>query len=380
MPNFRCKNLKFPVLPSKIKNVEFINLAKGRNCDLLLVKIYENEFFLTIKKNGKNFVVKSEKITRPTNLDLLQKALITFKDNFCEDIINDATALQKRANLPFVFERDEILKNCKKFQKICIEIGFGSGRHLLYQAKNDKNSLFIGIEIYNPAISQVSKQAVLQNSNNIKLINCDARSFLKTIKSNYIDKIFLHFPVPWDDAPHRRVISSDFIDNLRRILKINGKFELRTDSQNYANYTIENFLNIKNVNLQIFKNRNLEISSKYEDRWKKLEKNIFDIIFTCEENSQNFNKNEDLTFKEELEISEFQNFTIKDDDFFIHFEDIFELENNQKLLKISMGDFDIPQNLFILLGKEPKYFIKNPIKTDPILKAHKKIEEILCKK
>lgn len=377
MPNFRCKNINLPKFPQNIGNVEFLAIAKGRICDLLLVKIFENEFFLTIKKSGEIFIVKSEKITKPADLNLLQTALIIFKDNFCSEILNDATALQKRANLPFLYNEKNIFENIENFKEICIEIGFGSGRHLLYQAKNSPNSLFIGIEIYTPSINQVNTQIILQNLQNIRLLNCDARGFLKTIKPNFINKIFLHFPVPWDDAIHRRVISSDFVQDLKQILKKDGKFELRTDSQNYAKYAINEFLKLQNANLQIFKNKNLEISSKYEDRWKKLDKDIFDIQFTNYENSEKSTFTNDLNFSKSIKIDNFKNYTIKENDFFIHFEDIFEFENKEKFIKVAMGDFDIPQNLYILLGEKPKYLIKQPLKTANFLKAHKKIEEIL---
>ncbi len=94
---------------------------------------------------------------------------------------------------------------------------------------------------YNPALTQVAKLAKVQNVNNILLIQSDARLLLSVLKSKSVEKIFLHFPVPWDKKPHRRVIGKDFCKECARVLTQNGRFELRTDSFEYFNFTLEQF-------------------------------------------------------------------------------------------------------------------------------------------
>lgn len=74
------------------------------------------------------------------------------------------------------------------------------------------------MEIYNPALTQVAKLAKVQNVNNILLIQSDARLLLSVLKSKSVEKIFLHFPVPWDKKPHRRVIGKDFCKECARVL------------------------------------------------------------------------------------------------------------------------------------------------------------------
>ncbi|MCE3577043.1 tRNA (guanosine(46)-N7)-methyltransferase TrmB, partial [Campylobacter jejuni] len=173
-----------------------------------------------------------------------QKALKIFKEGFCEDIINEAFGLKNNALIektPFIVDNfNELLSRLQG--KIYIEIGFGSGRHLLYQAKENPNVLILGVEIYNPALTQVAKLAKAQNVNNILLIQSDARLLLSVLKSKSVEKIFLHFPVPWDKKPHRRVIGKDFCKECARVLTQNGRFELRTDSFEYFNFTLEQFL------------------------------------------------------------------------------------------------------------------------------------------
>lgn len=120
----------------------------------------------------------------------------------------------------------------KENREIRVEIGFGSGRHLLHQAQNNPNVLFIGIEIHKPSIEQVLKQINIQNIKNIYILEYDARLFMELLPSNSVGKIFVHFPVPWDKKPHRRVISAAFVNEAKRVLMAQGTLELRTDSDN----------------------------------------------------------------------------------------------------------------------------------------------------
>ncbi len=74
-------------------------------------------------------------------------------------------------------------------KEIWVEIGFGSGRHLLYQAKKHPDKIFIGLEIYKPSLEQVAKQCELQSIENIMLVDYDARIFLEFLDSNSVGQI-----------------------------------------------------------------------------------------------------------------------------------------------------------------------------------------------
>ncbi|EAH7509317.1 tRNA (guanosine(46)-N7)-methyltransferase TrmB, partial [Campylobacter jejuni] len=360
MPNFKSKKIKEINLPYSKDDVEFLWLAKNDNVSLIYTKVQEESFFLQIKKAQNDFVIKGDKHTKPSKIGYLQKALKIFKEGFCEDIINEAFGLKNNALIektPFIVDNfDELLSKLQG--KIYIEIGFGSGRHLLYQAKENPNVLILGVEIYNPALTQVAKLAKAQNVNNILLIQSDARLLLSVLKSKSVEKIFLHFPVPWDKKPHRRVIGKDFCKECARVLTQNGRFELRTDSFEYFNFTLEQFLTFPVPKFSLRKNENLEISSKYEDRWKKQEKNIYDLwVWNFNQECRNYELNEfnlsSVEFsKEDLKKIEqnFKNITIKKDDFFLHFESIYKQDENL-LLKVAFGAFNKPEHCYLHLDK-----------------------------
>lgn len=373
-------------LPYSKDDVEFLWLAKNDNVSLIYTKVQEESFFLQIKKAQNGFVIKGDKHTKPSKIGYLQKALKIFKEGFCEDIINEAFGLKNNALIektPFIVDNfDELLSRLQG--KIYIEIGFGSGRHLLYQAKENPNVLILGVEIYNPALTQVAKLAKAQNVNNILLIQSDARLLLSVLKSKSVEKIFLHFPVPWDKKPHRRVIGKDFCKECARVLVQNGRFELRTDSFEYFNFTLEQFLTFPAPKFSLRKNENLEISSKYEDRWKKQEKNIYDLwVWNFNQDCKNYELNEfnlsSVEFsREDLKKIEqnFKNITIKKDDFFLHFESIYKQDENL-LLKVAFGAFNKPEHCYLHLDKTINFAFKEPFKNQENIKAVNELKEIL---
>lgn len=386
MPNFKSKKIKEINLPYSKDDVEFLWFAKNDKVSLIYTKVGEESFFLQIKKSQNAFVIKGDKHTKPSKIGYLQKALKIFKEGFCEDIMSEAFRLKNNALIektPFIVDNfDELLSKLQG--KIYIEIGFGSGRHLLYQARENPDILILGVEIYNPALTQVAKLAKAQNINNVLLIQSDARLLLSVLKSKSVQKIFLHFPVPWDKKPHRRVIGRDFCKECARVLTQKGRFELRTDSFEYFDFTLKQFLNFWAPKFSLRKNENLEISSKYEDRWKKQEKDIYDLfVWNFDEEYKDYMLNEfnfsSLEFsKEDLKKIEqnFKKMTIKKDDFFLHFESIYKQDENL-LLKLAFGAFNKPEHCYLLLDKTMNFVFKEPFKIQENIKAMNELKEIL---
>lgn len=342
MPNFITQSVSLPPLPARIGEVEFLETARGRNLTLLRTKSFDSEFFIALKPSGGKVIVKGEKITKPAKIGHLQRALEIFKERFCGRIISQAFAYKDSSlteKTPLILGENEILSLVKssKFNKIFIEIGFGSGRHLLHQARSNQDALLIGIEIYKPAIEQVAKLAIREGLQNIALIATDARVLLSLLPAGCLQRVFLHFPVPWDDAPHRRVISDEFASQIARTLGRSGRFELRTDSEEYFLYAMQKlspYVQRKAGEISHFKNRDAAVASKYEDRWRKMDKDIYDLIYENKTASQGEPQRfemEFLKFDAAAIARNFKNFTFKGEDFFVHFEEIFYFDAQKSL-------------------------------------------------
>jgi tRNA (guanine-N7-)-methyltransferase len=204
---------------------------------------------------------------------------------------------------------------------------------------------------------------------------------MEFIPSNIVDKIYVHFPVPWDKKPHRRVISTSFIEESRRVLKCDGKLELRTDSEKYYTYSYETFINFNKTVLHINKNKDIAINSKYEDRWKKMEKNIYDITMINEEKSPKLTIDGNFDFNL-VKISNENTLqlhakTLRFDSGFIHFERTYTLEDGL-MLRISMGSFDRPEHLYLIIRDSKAFYYPSlPLRSKSNLVAHKVLKGVL---
>ncbi len=388
MPHLHIEAFKELPLPYEINDYVFDFIAyNAHHEDEKLISTCKDDkkFFLLLKDNDEVTLLKSDKIARPSDNYFVHNAINAY-----------ATAAQlevKSSNLNLDaknihLQNDTAVKNIAYFannfpqdKKVHIEVGFGSGRHLLHQAKNNPDKLFIGIEIYRPSIEQVLKQINIQELDNILLLDYDARLFLEFVPSNIVEKIYVHFPVPWDKKPHRRVISKDFIAESIRVLQEEGRLELRTDSENYYAYSYETFMSLNALSLEIHKNREIAVTSKYEDRWRLMEKNIYDITLTNAETSDTQEIKGDFSFStcKELEtLKELYSKTFKYTNGFVHFERLYIIDDTRIMFRLSLGSFERPVHLYLIVSKEEAhYYPALPIASQANLDAHKKIRELI---
>ncbi len=389
MPHLHIKEFKEIELPSLLDGVTFDFMASNvHHLDekLIAVKYEGEEFFLLVKEDGKRTLLKTDKLTRPASIYNVHRALLAYaKAAGLEVVASNVPDTQKNVHLQEANALKKIeyfAKNFPKDKEVRIEVGFGSGRHLLHQAAQNPDVLFIGIEIHRPSIEQVLKQIVIQKLDNVMVLDYDARLFMELVPSNLVGAIYVHFPVPWDKKPHRRVISTNFIKEARRILKVGGTLELRTDSENYYAYSYETFIDFPKISLQIHKNRDIAVSSKYEDRWKRMEKNIYDVIMTNDEVSPALEIEGDFSFPQKIKLSNeeliaLHNKTIRFEGGFIHFERVYKLENGV-MLRISMGSFDRPEHLYLIItDNRLSFYPELPLRSPSNLEAHKHLLKAL---
>lgn len=386
MPNFHARNFVTPTFPARYGQSLFKAAAfSPKNDMLVLVHCQDQEFLLKVDKRKESFLIKGDKITRPSRVALLQQALRDFKDLSQAEVLNqamDATKKREYKKSSFLKEIDYFAKEFAPKAEILVEVGFGSGRHLLHQAKKNPDKIIIGLEIHKPSIDQVLKQCELQNIENVLLVDYDARIFLEFLSSNSVAKIFVHFPVPWDKKPHRRVIAQDFIKEAQRVLKKEGSLELRTDSDNYFAYSFWEFMAFEKVKLHVNKNKDLEISSKYEDRWRRQEKDIYDITLCNQITSKTVPAIGKLAFDKALDFqklkSSFKEVTKRGEGFFVHLEEIYTISEKEGFIRLSFGSSRRNEHNYIHIKEDSvNYLPDNVLATKDNMKAHKQIKELL---
>ncbi|WP_457748096.1 tRNA (guanosine(46)-N7)-methyltransferase TrmB [Sulfurimonas sp.] len=388
MPHLHIKEFKEISLPQKIDEVEFNFIAsnvKHSDEKLISASLEGEDFFLLVKEEEGRSLLKTDKLTRPASIYNVHKTLNAYAKIAELDVVaSNVPESKKNMHLQAATALKKIEYFADTFptgKEVHIEVGFGSGRHLLHQALNNPDILFIGIEIHRPSIEQVLKQVVIQELKNVMVLDYDARLFMELVPSNIVGKIYVHFPVPWDKKPHRRVISTSFIEEARRVLKVGGTLELRTDSENYYAYSYETFIAFNKTTLHINKNRDIAVSSKYEDRWKKMQKNIYDLTMINDEESLALKIEGTFDFSQvNLSFSEIialHDKTIRFDGGFIHFERVYNLDDGV-MLRVSMGSFDRPEHLYLIVKEDSvQYYPDLPLKSRSNLIAHQELNKVL---
>lgn len=368
-------------------NFEFI--AKGRYDQKICAHFENKEFLLTkVQKNG-NDLIKLDNATRLTPVSLMKTALNEYeKEANTKLLFTNTNSIYNKMKPEETYIKDieYFANNFETDKEIWVEVGFGSGVHLLHQALKNPDKLIIGLEIHYPSIEQVLKQLKIQNITNVLIVNYDARLFLEFINSNAVGRVFVHFPVPWDKKPHRRVMSIGFIQECMRVLKVTGTLELRTDSPNYFEYSSSLLDHFKDYPHEILKNKDLDVTSKYEARWKRQEKDIWDITISAIDESEQVSFKTDFSFPNTYDIEKIKRNIPKDaiisKEYLINFEDWYDVktkkENEALLVKVTFGSFNRPvtKYLYIQEGKM-RYFQGEPITTRVNLEAHQNILEIL---
>jgi len=390
MPHIRIDRFETPSFPLKTEEAEFLWFARNVEHEgegMLAVRVEGIPFLLQVKPKGESVLLKAEKISRPSPNTLIKKALRAYvraqKPELLYSNIDNVDAARLKAPLPCLKEIAEFDPEELPDKPLWVEVGFGSGRHLLHQAGNHPEVHLIGLEIHRPSLEQVMRRIELEGLENVWVIDYDARLFMELLPSDRVERIFVHFPVPWDKKPHRRVISDTFVAEAMRVLRPGGTLELRTDSDNYFRYAMEVFTRPERVRLSLEKNGEAAVRSKYEDRWRRLEKDIYEIHMEALVSSPPRELDVDFTFPCAPAISEVAarkpEKAVVAKEVFFHIERLYAIDDRDGLIRLSFGSFDRPEHKYILLEKgKARYYPHDPVATRTNLEAHRMVKEWLC--
>ena len=94
----------------------------------------------------------------------------------------------------------------------------------------------IGVELYKPGIGAMLSKADKLGLSNLSFIDQPIQVFLSDIASEGIDEVRIFFPDPWPKKKHakRRLINTEFIDELSRKMAAGASLTIATDWEPYA--------------------------------------------------------------------------------------------------------------------------------------------------
>ena len=124
---------------------------------------------------------------------------------------------------------------------VWIEVGFGGGEHLLWQADSHPDIGLIGAEPYISGTAKLLSKLEPTRLPNIRIYEGDARDIIEALPDAKIGRFFLLFPDPWPKTRHhkRRFIQMETLDAIARILRPGAELRFATDDAGYLAYALE---------------------------------------------------------------------------------------------------------------------------------------------
>ena len=116
-----------------------------------------------------------------------------------------------------------------------LEVGFGGGEHLAWQAAHHPDVGLIGCEVFLNGIASLLGHIQRDCLDNIRIFPEDARSLFGVLPDDCFERVFVLFPDPWPKKRHaeRRFVSQPNLDRLARLLVDGGELRIATDDPVY---------------------------------------------------------------------------------------------------------------------------------------------------
>lgn len=126
-------------------------------------------------------------------------------------------------------------QKCREYCRVAVEIGSGSGMHLLNLAEKAQDTLCIGFELRYKRTFRTIEKADQRGISNIFMVRGDARGIENIFHPAQIDSLYLHYPDPWGKARwlKHRLVQPEFVSLVLKHLKPGGTFSFRTDHREY---------------------------------------------------------------------------------------------------------------------------------------------------
>lgn len=125
-------------------------------------------------------------------------------------------------------------------ERLWLEIGFGAGEHLAWQASRHPESGFLGAEVFLDGIVSLLGQIEQDRLENIRIHQGDGRDLLDVLPARSLARVFVLFPDPWPKRRHhkRRLVQSGFLDSLAMVMADGAELRLATDHAAYLSWML----------------------------------------------------------------------------------------------------------------------------------------------
>jgi tRNA (guanine-N7-)-methyltransferase len=117
-----------------------------------------------------------------------------------------------------------------------IDVGCGRGMYVIDAATARPDVNYLGIEVVPKPFYIARERAAKRELGNVRLLKGDAREFFaERVPPESVSVVHVQFPDPWPKKRHhkRRVVTTEFVLNVARVLRADGKLHIATDIADY---------------------------------------------------------------------------------------------------------------------------------------------------
>lgn len=121
-------------------------------------------------------------------------------------------------------------------REVWLEIGFGAGEHIIWQARQNRTVGLLGCEPFEDGVVKVLASIDMGGLDHVRLLADDVRPLLRALPPASLSRVFILFPDPWPKRRHqkRRLIQPKFLEMLSRVMRSGAELRFATDIGDYA--------------------------------------------------------------------------------------------------------------------------------------------------
>jgi len=116
-----------------------------------------------------------------------------------------------------------------------LEIGFGGGEHLAWQAERRRDVTHLGVEPYLNGVAALLARVEAAALDHVRIVVDDARLLFAALPNASLERIHVLFPDPWPKVRHhkRRLVNTEAVAEFARLLVVGGELRLASDDAGY---------------------------------------------------------------------------------------------------------------------------------------------------
>ncbi len=117
-----------------------------------------------------------------------------------------------------------------------IDVGCGRGMYVIDAATARPDVNYLGIEVVPKPFYIACERVGKRDLRNVRLVRGDAREFFaERAPAASVSVVHVQFPDPWPKKRHhkRRVVTTEFVVNVARVLRADGRLHIATDIADY---------------------------------------------------------------------------------------------------------------------------------------------------